>query len=121
MWLYFVFSLKWTKISEWLDFFIETELRLREGGFFIALRFTLWRLVSRGLILVARFRRLVPRGLRDVPLPSLALDVVLVVAGPDVLIEDCPVAALEGVLLAVLTTEMIDLTHYTETHSSRDC
>ena len=121
MWLYFVFSLKWTKISEWLDFFVESELRLRESGLFIALRFRLWRLVSRGLILVTRFRRLVSRRLRDIPLTSLALDVVLVVAGPDVFVEDCPVAALEGVLLAVLTTEMIDLTRYTVTHSSRDC
>ena len=104
-----------------MDFFVESELRLRESGLFIALRFTLWRLVSRGLILVTRFRRLVSRRLRDIPLTSLALDVVLVVAGPDVFVEDGPVAALEGVLLAVLTTEMIDLTRYTVTHSSRDC
>ena len=109
MWLYFVFSLKWTKISEWLDFFIETELRLRESGLFIALRFRLWRLVSRGLILVTRFRRLVSRRLRDVPLTSLTLDIVPVVTGSNVLIEHGPVSALEGVLFSIRVTEMINL------------
>ena len=31
------------------------------------------------------------------------------VAGPEVLVESRPVAAVEGVLLSVLVTEMIDL------------
>ena len=120
MWLYFLFSLKWIKISEGFDFFVETKLRLREGGLFIALRLMLWRMVACGFMLVMRFRRMVARCLWGVSLSCLTLDVVLVVASPDVFIEDCAVATLEGVLLTVLCTEMIDLTSQSEIDSSRD-
>lgn len=32
------------------------------------------------------------------------------VAGPEVLVESCPIAAVESVLLPVLVTEVVDLT-----------
>ena len=37
------------------------------------------------------------------------VDIVLVVAGPEVLVENGAVAALEGVLLAVSVAEVVDL------------
>ena len=46
---------------------------------------------------------------RLISFTSDTVDAALVVAGPEVLVESRPVAAVEGVLLSVLVTEMIDL------------
>ena len=45
-----------------------------------------------------------------VALASDTVNTALMVAGPEILIESCPVAAVESVLLPVLVAEMVDLT-----------
>ena len=57
----------------------------------------LWRMV-----------RLIVR-LWNISLPSLALDIVLVVTGSDVFIEDRTVATVERVLFTIVMAEVIDL------------
>ena len=67
----------------------------------------LWRMMR----LVVGFSRRVGLmvGLRNISLPSLTLDIVLVVTGPNVFIEEGPVTTVKGVLLTVCVAEMINL------------
>merc|ERR1719219_3329388 len=55
-------------------------------------------------------RRVGGGGGRLVALTSDTVNTALMVAGPEILIESCPITAVESVLLPVLVTEMIDLT-----------
>ena len=70
-----------------------------------------WRRWRGGVGGGGRRRRRVRSGgvWRLISFTSDTVDAALVVAGPEVLVESRPVAAVEGVLLSVLVTEMIDL------------
>ena len=64
-----------------------------------------------GLRLIARLwrmMRLIAR-LWNISLPRLTVDIVLVVTGSNVFIEDGPVSTVKSVLFPVLVTEMINL------------
>ena len=65
--------------------------------------------MMRLIVSLRRMLRLVAWLGRNITLPCLALDIVLVVTGPDVLIEDGPVSTLESVLFSIRVTEMINL------------
>ena len=67
----------------------------------------LWRMV-RLVVRLWRMLRLIVR-LWNISLPSLALDIVLIVTGSYVFIEECAFCTVKGVLFSVCVTEMINL------------
>ena len=67
----------------------------------------LWRMV-RLVVRLWRMLRLIVR-LWNISLPSLALDIVLIVTSSDVFIEEGAFCTVKGVLFSVCVTEMINL------------
>ena len=63
---------------------------------------------------------LVRRRRRLVPVPAPAVDGLVVVARPEVLVEDGPVGAVEGVLLPVGVAEVVDLERRQEEEESKN-
>ena len=109
---------KRSKISERFDFFIKIKLtgklRFLEGRLLIMLRLGLIVRLRRMVRLVVRLRRMVRLMVRfwNISLPCLALDIVLVVTGSDVFIEEGAVSTVKGVLLSVCVAEMINLKYH---------
>ena len=121
--------LKRSKISERFDFFVKikltSKLRFLEGRLLIALRLRLiawlWRMMRlvvrlwmvRLIAWLRRMMRLIA-WLRNISLPCLTVDIVLVVTGSDEFIEEGAVSAVKGVLFSVGVTEVINLKYQVE-------
>merc|ERR1719507_2132214 len=67
------------------------------------------RRMMRFVVRLRRMMRLIVR-LWNISLPRLALDIVLVVTGSNVFIEEGAFSTVKGILFSVCVTEMINLT-----------
>ena len=89
-------------------------VRLRRLVRFVVRLWRMMRLVvrlRRMMRLVVRLRRMMRLVVRvwNISLPSLALDIVLVVTGSNVFIEEGAFSTVKGILFSVCVTEMINL------------